>query len=364
MSHPIFAPQAHEVHVHASWGTRRSLRAAFTAVLCTVGVVAAALVMLTVGQSAEVDRSELLSQGGPGQVNNMVEFRVPPNAKAGQILDVEVQGAPAREVEIPEGAKPGESLVVTEPGALAAKPAKEMFEFEVPASGRPGEEIEVTVPGGDMRQVIIPAGAHPGEEISFRIKAPTTTELRKVEAQHVGEGEQAVPAALNALSAPESFHRSNRQGTAKTDIGNKKTHFLDRQTVDCGPNPINRFRLKTPGSKINYNFNCAEKGNLESPQKKVTDWEDDGGGNLIFLDRLKVQCDDDSLITKFHYARNSKNDKVPSPRNKIVQSGWFVYAETDLAHPYADESLLLHLLFTGTVRIQLCQIGRSSVVQE
>jgi hypothetical protein len=187
------------------------------------------------------------------------------------------------------------------------------------------------------------------------------THIRK---SQLAGGRRVVPAAGDALSTSGSFQKSDKQRTSKTAIGNRKTHFLDRQTVDCGPNPINRFHLRTPGSKIKYNFNCAEKGNLESPQKKVTDWEDDGGGNLIFLDRLKVQCDDDSLITKFHYARNSKNDKVPSPRNKTVRSGWFVYAETDLPHPYADESPFLLLLFAGTVRIQLCQIGGSSVVQE
>lgn len=80
--------------------------------------------------------------------------------------------------------------------------------------------------------------------------------------------------------------------------------------MDCGSSPINRFRLKTPGSSIKYSFNCAENGNLENPQEKVTDWEDDGDGNLVFLDRLKVQCDDDSFVTKFHYARNGKNDKA------------------------------------------------------
>jgi hypothetical protein len=106
------------------------------------------------------------------------------------------------------------------------------------------------------------------------------------------------------------FQRSDRDSTGKTKIGNRKTHFLDRQTVDCGTNAINKFRLQTPGTNINYVFRCAENGRLESPQEKVTDWEDDGGGNIIFLDRLNVRCGDDSLITKFHYARNNKHDKV------------------------------------------------------
>jgi hypothetical protein len=123
-------------------------------------------------------------------------------------------------------------------------------------------------------------------------------------------GATTVSLATLGTGGGRPFQKSDKKSTDKTDIGNKKTHFLDRQTVDCGTNPINRFRLKTPGGNIKYNFNCAENGKLGTPQDQVTDWQKDGDGNIIFLDRLKVQCGDDSLITKFHYARNSKHDKV------------------------------------------------------
>jgi hypothetical protein len=107
------------------------------------------------------------------------------------------------------------------------------------------------------------------------------------------------------------FQQSDEQSTGETDIGDHKTYYLDRQTVDCGANPINGFHLqRASGDKIKYNFKCAENGNLDAPEKKATDWDEDGDGGLIFLDRLKVKCGDDSLITKFRLKRKGEQNKV------------------------------------------------------
>ena len=62
-------------------------------------------------------------------------------------------------------------------------------------------------------------------------------------------------------------------------------------------------------------FIFAKGGNLlfslfSLPHATILSYKDDGDGGLIFLDRLKVKCGDDSLITKFRLKRNGDNNKV------------------------------------------------------
>ena len=99
--------------------------------------------------------------------------------------------------------------------------------------------------------------------------------------------------------------------TAKTDIGNRKTHFLDRQTVDCSGDPIAAFRLQTvdESSRIRYKFKCAKGLDFSAPQERMTSAEDDGNGKLVFLDRLNVDCHEGRALTSFRLKRVG-SDKI------------------------------------------------------
>jgi len=78
--------------------------------------------------------------------------------------------------------------------------------------------------------------------------------------------ETAAQAALdsaNAFVPPSpptwaSVHTSH-YSTGLTDLGNHKTHYLDRQYVDCGAYPLAQFRLSVHNvmTRIRYGFKCA-----------------------------------------------------------------------------------------------------------
>ena len=51
----------------------------------------------------------------------------------------------------------------------------------------------------------------------------------------------------------------------ETPRDNGKTHYLDRQDVDCGGYPLNGFQMKTGqgGSMISYKYGCLEGARLD-----------------------------------------------------------------------------------------------------
>ena len=97
--------------------------------------------------------------------------------------------------------------------------------------------------------------------------------------------------------------------TGWEDYGDGKTHYLDRQDVDCDGAPMTGFALKVDylqggGRKLAYAFTCLAGVGLHDTAQKDSAVEDDGGGNLIFLDRQNVDCGDDAAISQFHLVRD------------------------------------------------------------
>ena len=97
--------------------------------------------------------------------------------------------------------------------------------------------------------------------------------------------------------------------TGFNDEGGGNTIFLDRHNIDCGVNGVKRFRLTRDGAgHFRYDFTCTEKGNLDSnaPTSKDTGFNDEGGGNTIFLDRHNVDCGDNSGLSQFNLTRDGQ----------------------------------------------------------
>jgi hypothetical protein len=155
----------------------RARRAVIAASVCATLVVAVALVASAMPRNeglASLSLQSLLERG------TAVEFKVPTQAAAGEVVEVDAPGAPAQEVQIPAGAQPGEEVYFTiassitptrAPAHTAAEGGDEEVEFKVPASSSPGAMLDVDVPGVGVREVELPAGARPGEELGFVVQA-------------------------------------------------------------------------------------------------------------------------------------------------------------------------------------------------
>ncbi len=86
--------------------------------------------------------------------------------------------------------------------------------------------------------------------------------------------------------------------------------FLDRHNLNCDNNPINKFKLtRNPQnlSQLRYDYQCSSGGNLGNAVSKDTGFNADGGGNSIFLDRHNIDCGDNAVLSQFNITRNPQN---------------------------------------------------------
>jgi hypothetical protein len=94
-------------------------------------------------------------------------------------------------------------------------------------------------------------------------------------------------------------------------LGNRKSHYLDGHTVDCENKPLNRFQFGTlPGDNAKYTYTCCDNTGgsyQQTPIDKETQPNEDGGGNMDYLDKHNVDCGTDSVISKFALNRPSGN---------------------------------------------------------
>ena len=79
--------------------------------------------------------------------------------------------------------------------------------------------------------------------------------------------------------------------TNATDDGQGNVIFLDRQHVNCGNDALTGFKLARPtDTTVNYNVTCMEGVDSEKSSWRTTNKDEIGGGNVIYLDRHKVDC--------------------------------------------------------------------------
>ena len=91
---------------------------------------------------------------------------------------------------------------------------------------------------------------------------------------------------LSIAVAPSAFAKA----TLPNDDGGGKMYYLDRHKLDCGTRAIQSFRLYRPTSEtIGYSYRCGRKS-MGNQTHEETRANKDGKGNVVYLDRHKVNC--------------------------------------------------------------------------
>ena len=106
---------------------------------------------------------------------------------------------------------------------------------------------------------------------------------------------------FGCLNGIDTSDGSDHNTTPDVDGDPPHTVYLDRHTVDCATKPITQFRLhrNSEGDKIFYKYHCA-KGPASSTCRDVTtEYNDQGAGNVIYLDRHAVKCNEGEYLSKF-----------------------------------------------------------------
>ena len=87
------------------------------------------------------------------------------------------------------------------------------------------------------------------------------------------------------------YAKTSAKNTKDNDWGNGNSIYLDRHRLNCGKGGIQRFQLKRPSkTKLDYKYTCVPGVNASQSGYKYTASNDWGNGNMIYLDRHKVNC--------------------------------------------------------------------------
>jgi len=103
------------------------------------------------------------------------------------------------------------------------------------------------------------------------------------------------------------YKKTSAKNTPDNDWGGGNSIYLDRHTLDCGNDGIQQFQLKRPSTtKLDYKYTCVDGVNASQSGYKYTGSNDWGGGNMIYLDRHKVDCGK-KPISRFRLTRPAGN---------------------------------------------------------
>lgn len=99
------------------------------------------------------------------------------------------------------------------------------------------------------------------------------------------------------------------------DEGGGNVIFLDRHFVNCDNSVLGGFNLKRrinedKTTQFHYEYKCCAPDTsaiINQPISKETPFNEDGGGNMVFLDRHNIDCGKDSLLSSFRFSRNLNN---------------------------------------------------------
>ena len=100
--------------------------------------------------------------------------------------------------------------------------------------------------------------------------------------------------------------QSGYKYTGSNDWGSGNMIYLDRHKVDCGNKPISDFKLQRPaGNKIQYKYRCSNRNAAGDCRNTATAWNTPSN-STIYLDRHDVKCKANEALTKFKLVHNGK----------------------------------------------------------
>jgi len=125
--------------------------------------------------------------------------------------------------------------------------------------------------------------------------------LRRFKLNTDDSGDYNIRYEFGCLTGLGITETTGKETTLDVDGDPAHTVYLDRHTVDCDNKPITQFRLgrNSDGDKIQYKYKCGNTTASNSCRDVTTEYNDQGEGNVIYLDRHDVKCNEGEYLSKF-----------------------------------------------------------------
>lgn len=105
--------------------------------------------------------------------------------------------------------------------------------------------------------------------------------------------------------------KSEWKTTTKNEQGGGNVIYLDRHKVDCGLTPIVNFKLSNPDDvNMEYAFKCSNLPHDGACRDLVTSFDETGDGNMVYLDKHNVQCGEGEVMTSFKLGPNESGKRM------------------------------------------------------
>jgi len=160
-------------------------------------------------------------------------------------------------------------------------------------------------------------GVIPSDAPATAVTAPTVTKppattppATAVTAPTVTKPAVTPPPATPPPPQPpayEPFSIGALKDTGFNDDGGGNAVYVDRHNIDCGVQGVQRLHYqRNPAnqSQFRYDYTCANGGSLGAATPKNTGFNDEGGGNTIYLDRHNIDCGDNSVMSQLKLNRD------------------------------------------------------------
>jgi hypothetical protein len=149
---------------------------------------------------------------------------------------------------------------------------------------------------------------HKGKEMKTSITPSNPSDYQASSGLKLTKAKAILVSSMALLAAVSQFANatSYQQTTPANDDGQGNMLFLDRHHVYCGNDALNALRLYRPtATQIAYDYSCTQMPNTASSDVFTPD-NDDGGGNVIYLDRHTINCEGKALQS-LHLLRPTSN---------------------------------------------------------
>ena len=105
------------------------------------------------------------------------------------------------------------------------------------------------------------------------------------------------------------YRNTIQKNTDLNDYGNGNTIYLDRHEINCNNKGIKDIKFIKENDRIKYDYKCGIY-NLNNISNHETNYEDNGQGRNIFLDRHNLNCPNDKILTKIKLKTNHQTNQI------------------------------------------------------
>ena len=142
---------------------------------------------------------------------------------------------------------------------------------------------------------------------NLNINCAETNGINKFRLQRNGDN---IYYNYNCLNEPSIPNRINEDKISREYYGTGENIYLDKHNINCNNKPITQLNLVRPyNSSLEYHYKCGSN-ELKDLREYHTEYQDNGNGENIYLDKHNVECPSTKLLSQIHLETNRANPNL------------------------------------------------------